>query len=76
MDPATKVLDDKIEHHFKYHAPTPEQIPVYNEIREAGKAFAKVIAKNTAICADQTAALRHIEDAVMTANAAVARGGK
>src|SRR5258708_35065560 len=56
-------LDDKIEHHFKYHGPTQEQIPIYNEIRDAGKVFAKIIAKHAPLCADLDAAISHVEDA-------------
>lgn len=76
MDPAAKVLEDKIAHWFQYHAPTPEQLPLLQEIRDAGKNLADVIARNTPICADQSAAIRHVREATMTANAAMMCGGK
>lgn len=60
---------------FKYHAPQPEQLLHYNNLREAAKEFAKVVVANTPEGADQTAAIRKIREAVMTANAAVALNG-
>lgn len=58
---------------FDYHAPTAEQLPRYKAVREAAKAFATVVVANTPESADQTAAVRKIADAAMTANAAIAR---
>jgi hypothetical protein len=65
-----------VEHVFKYHAPTPEQLPKYEAIRAAAKQFAQVLIDNTTPCADQSAALRHVREAVMTANASIALGGQ
>ncbi len=57
---------------FAYHAPTDEQVPRYTAINEAAKQFAIVVLENTPTCADQSAAIRLIREARMTANAAVA----
>lgn len=65
-----------IAHIFSYHRPSEEQIPKYQAIRDAAKNLATVIAANTPASADQTAALRHLREAVMTANAAVALEGR
>lgn len=65
-----------LENWFTYHAPTSEQIPSYQAIREAGLAFAEVILANTPPSADQTAAIRKIREAVFTANASIACGGE
>lgn len=62
-------------HVFKHHPPTPTQIARYQALRDAAKAFADVILDETPPCADQSAALRHVREAVMTANAAIALGG-
>lgn len=64
-----------VEHVFKYHAPTPEQVVQYGAIREAAKHLAATILANSPPSADQSAALRHLREAVMTANAAIALGG-
>jgi len=61
---------------FTYHTPTPEQLTHYAEIREAGKRFALAIVEHTPPSADQTAAVRKVREAVFTANAAIACGGK
>ena len=69
-------MDERIENWFTYHAPTPEQVECYNNLREAAKTFAYAIIANTPPSADQTAALRLLRESVMTANAAIACGGK
>jgi uncharacterized protein with PhoU and TrkA domain len=61
---------------FKYHASTLEDISAHNQIRNAALEFATVILTNTAPSADQTAAIRKVREAVMTANAAIALKGK
>jgi hypothetical protein len=61
---------------FKYHAPTPDQLPKYETLRNAAKAFAQAIVDNTPVGADQTAAIRKVREAVMTANACIALGGQ
>lgn len=61
---------------FSYHAPTPDQIPKYNAIREGARVFAQTILENTPGSADQTAAIRLLRESVMTANASIALGGK
>lgn len=57
---------------FTYHPPLGTDIPKFTRIREEAKAFAEVILENTPPCADQSAAIRKIREAVMTANAAIA----
>ena len=61
---------------FTYHAPTPEQIPKYETLRSAARMFAEVLVDNVPPSADRTAALRHLRECVMTANAAIALNGK
>ena len=66
-----------LNHIFSYHAPTgPEQLAKYQMLRDAAKAFAQAIVDNTPACADQTAAIRHVREAVMTANASLALDGR
>jgi hypothetical protein len=70
--PLDNVTLDEI---FKYHAPNNEQLIHYERIRDAARSFAYVIIANTPKCADQSAAIRHVREAVMTANASVALNG-
>jgi len=65
-----------LEEIFTYHAPEPFQIPAYNTVRDAARAFAVTILEETPACADQSAAIRLVREAVMTANAAIALKGR
>jgi len=65
-----------LDHIFKYHAPNEEQQKKYEILRAAAKAFAQAIVDCVPVGADQTAAVRKVREAVMTANAGVALGGK
>lgn len=67
---------DKIDDAFSYHAPTPDQIPKYEAIRAAAKAFATVVVANTPQSPDQSAALRLLRQAVYSANASIALQGQ
>jgi hypothetical protein len=62
----------QVENWFTYHAPAPFQVAAYERIRQAGRELALVILEETPIVADQTAAIRKVREAVMTANAAIA----
>lgn len=63
---------DAIEQLFTYHIPTDEQAIQYRRIREAAKALARVIDECCPAGSDRTAAVRHIREALMTANASIA----
>jgi hypothetical protein len=71
-----RFTSEKLEDLFTYHPPTPEQLPRYQAIRDGAKLFARVIAANTPEGADQSAAIREVRVAMMTANAAIATNGK
>ena len=62
----------EIDNWFSYHTPNQEQINKYQVIRNTARSLAMVILDNTPSCADQTAAIRKLREAVMTANAAIA----
>lgn len=60
---------------FSYHRPKDGQPERYERIREAAREFVKVLLADAPASADRTTAIRHVRDAVMTANAAVALDG-
>jgi len=62
----------EIDHWFRYHPPTPEQLVAYNAIRDAAKVYAEVVNQYVPDGADKTAAMRTIRNSVMQANLAVA----
>lgn len=74
--PQSAITGDTLENWFSYHPPRPEQLPKYEAIRNAGLNLAEIILANTPGCADQTAALRKVREAVATANMAIACNGE
>lgn len=61
---------------FKYHAPTPEDIANYQSLREAARFFAEVVLVTCPPCADRSAAIRKIREALHVANASIALKGR
>ncbi len=61
----------EVERTFTYHAPTPEMQTHLIAVREAGKQLALAILNHTPSGPDQSAAIRKVREAVMTANAAI-----
>lgn len=70
------VLHRDLDHVFTYHPPHGDQVEKYQKLRAAAREFAQVILDETPACADQQAAIRHVREAMMTANAAVALDGR
>jgi len=70
------ITEDDLRNWFTYHAPGADDLPKYQAIREAGKAFAAVIVANAPVSPDTTAAVRKVREAVMTANQAIACKGE
>jgi hypothetical protein len=62
----------EIEAIFTYHAPSGDQPAKYVAIREKAKELAYVIHESCEAGPDRTAAIRHLREAVMTANASIA----
>ena len=74
--PFAPLTDEQLDEMFTYHSSTADQLPKYAAINAAAKEFAKAVRDNTPSSPDQSAAIRKIRDARMTANAAIALGGK
>lgn len=70
------MTDEQIYNWFSYHPPTAEQLLQYESIRASAREFADVINQVVPESADKTAAIRKLRECVMTANAAIACGGK
>jgi hypothetical protein len=67
---------EQLDNWFMYHSPSSNQLITYGKLRSSALEFARAINDLVPDCADKTAAIRKIREAVMTANAAVACGGK
>lgn len=63
----------KLANNFTYHAPKPDQLPRYENIRERAKALAEFLCRNCPPSRELSLALTSIEEAVMWANASIAR---
>lgn len=63
----------QIENNFTYHAPKEGQTERYQQLRDAGKVLALLINSMTPASREQSVALTKLEEAVMWANAGIAR---
>jgi hypothetical protein len=71
-----RITDEEIvrlEKDFSYHPPKPDQVPRYNEIRDLAKAYAGVLMMKCPPSRERSLALTALEEAVMWANASIAR---
>jgi hypothetical protein len=66
-------VEDLTRRRFRYHPPGPGSADVYRAIRDAGLLFALAIASRAPDTPERETAIERIEEAVMWANAAVAR---
>jgi hypothetical protein len=57
---------------FSYHAPSAAQVAQYDALRAQAKALAALILAAVPASAEQTLAVRHVQQAVMFANAGIA----
>lgn len=71
----TQEQHDELETRFTYVAPTEGQIPKFQKIRHDALELARVISDSTPPCREQSLAITKLEEAVMWANAAIARRG-
>ena len=60
---------------FDYHRPNDEQRKMHDDVRAAAKNMVTVIIESCPACADRSAAIRKVREAMFTANAAIALHG-
>lgn len=60
---------------MSYHAPTPEKLEKFAAVRAAAIALVVAIDEQCPASADRTAAVRQVQDALMTANRSIANDG-
>lgn len=60
---------------FEYHSPKEGQPQKYEELRRSAKVFAGYVLKDCPESRERSLALTKIEEAVMWANASIARNG-
>lgn len=63
----------RLEKDFSYHPPKADQVPRYNQIRRGAKELAGLLHTCCPASRERSLALTNLEQAVMWANAAIAR---
>lgn len=63
----------RLDERFTYHAPTGDQPNRYEQIRAAGKELAQALIDRAPSSPELIMAINHVDQAVMWANAAIAR---
>lgn len=58
---------------FTYHAPTPEQVPKYEQTRRRALEMAEYIDEQAPDCREKSLALTALDEVVFWTNAAIAR---
>ena len=66
-------MNPAIENNFRYHAPKEGQPEKYTTIRDKAKEFANLLDELCPNSREKSVAMTNLEQAVMWANAAVAR---
>ena len=69
----TPEQEARLEKDFTYHPPKGDQVDRYNAIRANAEIVAALILTSTPASREQSLALTNLEQAVMWANAAIAR---
>lgn len=69
-----KPIGEQIYQAFTYHPPTGDQPAQYAALRSAAKAFAEMIDLYCPNGREKSVSITKVEEAVMWANAAIARG--
>lgn len=68
-----KAVEADLTNRFRYHPPKNDQMTRYEDMRTMGANLAFFIAENTPKSREQSLALTKLEEAIMWANAAIAR---
>jgi len=67
------MANEQIEHAFRYHPPKPEMVGRYQALRELARRLAVGIEELCPEGREKSLAVTRVEEAVMWANAAIAR---
>ncbi|WP_236241173.1 hypothetical protein [Streptomyces sp. CC228A] len=65
--------DLDIPNRFTYHPPHGDQAQRYERLRAAGREFAELLAELCPSSSELSRAVAHVDEAVMNANAGIAR---
>lgn len=71
--PISAKMRARLTNEFTYHAPRQDQVPRYNALRSMALTFATMVVELTPPSREQSLALTKLSEAIMHANAAIAR---
>jgi len=66
-------MEYPVDRNFKYHKPTEDQASRYNHLRDKAKEYATMVLEFCPDSLERSLALTKLEEAVMWANASIAR---
>lgn len=72
--PMTEAMREELNRRFRYHSPKDDQPTRYQHLRDQALNLAELIVLSTPPGREQSLALTKLEEAVMHANSAIARG--
>ncbi len=67
-----QITPSTVDEVFSYHAPSAEQIPKYERLREEARVFARTLLELCPPSRELSMALSHLQEGVMCANASIA----
>lgn len=70
-----RITREEIENRFTYHSPKPEDVPKFEQLRNAAREFAILITSLVPDSLERTEALNHLDEVVMFSNAGISRHG-
>lgn len=73
MEPKRWMSNERLEHNFTYHAPNAEKAKDYETLRGMGRNIAVMIQVMCPEVREKSLAITKIEEAIMWANASIAR---
>jgi hypothetical protein len=69
-------LRQRVGNDFTYHPPHGDQVERFTDLRSMARSMAQIIVSCTPVSREQSLALTNLEQALMWANAAIARNEK
>jgi len=75
LDARDKITMEGLQHRFMYHAPRPDQIQQYQNLRSKALELAKIIVAECPSGSERSTALTHLDACIFFSNAAIARSG-
>lgn len=70
-----RITREEIENRFTHHSPKTEDVPKFEQLRNAAREFAILIISLVPDSLERAEALNHLDEVVMFSNAGISRHG-